>query len=124
VFRRIERNPYSVDTPLRAEVERLAANYGFFHWHLAFPDVFSVPTDSQTTSNSTAGWNGGFSVVLGNPPWVRYQTATAVKRFLTKFNAYRSTADLSVFFLENSLNITALGGSVAMLTPNKWFGAG
>ena len=28
----------------------------FFHWHLEFPDVFE---------------NGGFDVVLGNPPWER-----------------------------------------------------
>ncbi len=35
-------------------VEELAAKYHFFHWHLAFPQVFD---------------KGGFDVVLGNPPW-------------------------------------------------------
>jgi hypothetical protein len=74
--------------------------------------------------NSITGWNGGFSVVLGNPPWVRYQTTTAVKKFLTKFETFRSTADLSVFFLERSLQVTRPDGRVALLTPNKWFGAG
>ncbi len=37
-----------------------AADVGFFHWRLAFPDVF--------------GWRdraGGFDAVLGNPPWER-----------------------------------------------------
>lgn len=34
----------------------LAAQYHFFHWHLAFPTVFE---------------RGGFDVVLGNPPWER-----------------------------------------------------
>ena len=38
------------------EVERLAAQYQFFHWHLAFSDVFAA---------------GGFDLVLGNPPWER-----------------------------------------------------
>ncbi|TAK31179.1 MAG: restriction endonuclease, partial [Myxococcaceae bacterium] len=32
----------------------LAQDYQFFHWHLAFPQVFA---------------RGGFDVVLGNPPW-------------------------------------------------------
>jgi hypothetical protein len=37
-------------------VEALAGQYHFFHWHLAFPRVFA---------------QGGFDVVLGNPPWER-----------------------------------------------------
>lgn len=43
--------------PPRQTVETvwgLAEQYGFFHWHLAFPRVFN---------------RGGFDVVLGNPPW-------------------------------------------------------
>ena len=36
------------------EVERLSLQYQFFHWHLAFPEVFAI---------------GGFDLVLGNPPW-------------------------------------------------------
>jgi hypothetical protein len=36
----------------------LAEEYSFFHWHLAFPQVFA---------------NGGFDVVLGNPPWDKIQ---------------------------------------------------
>jgi hypothetical protein len=35
-------------------VGELAGQYHFFHWHLAFPQVFA---------------RGGFDVVLGNPPW-------------------------------------------------------
>ena len=123
VFRRIQKNPYSVDPWLSDEVERLAIEYRFFHWHLAFPDVFSLPFPGTVAQNSRAGWSGGFSAVIGNPPWVRYQTATAIKKFLKSFRSYRSTADLSVFFLERALDITARSGRVAMLTPNKWFRA-
>lgn len=36
--------------------DRLARQYHFLHWHLAFPHVFQ---------------KGGFDVVLGNPPWER-----------------------------------------------------
>ncbi|MEW6155344.1 MAG: DNA methyltransferase, partial [Actinomycetota bacterium] len=56
-----------VGDELHAEVARLAARYRFFHWHLEFPQIFTV-----TGSGSTdAGWSGGFSCVLGNPPWER-----------------------------------------------------
>ena len=41
---------------LAAEVEHLAREYQFFHWHLAFPDVFA---------------RGGFDCILANPPWER-----------------------------------------------------
>lgn len=39
---------------LQTEVEALARQYRFFHWHLAFPQVFD---------------QGGFDCILGNPPW-------------------------------------------------------
>src|SRR5262249_18393692 len=41
---------------LAAEVERLSRQYQFFHWHLAFPEVFACD---------------GFDCVLANPPWER-----------------------------------------------------
>lgn len=35
-------------------VTELSVNYGFFHWHLQFPQIVE---------------KGGFDIVLGNPPW-------------------------------------------------------
>ncbi len=69
VFRRIERNPHACEQWMRREIERLAAQYRFFHWHLAFPDVFHVPPARDSAENEQTGWNQGFDVVLGNPPW-------------------------------------------------------
>ncbi|GAK52086.1 putative type II DNA modification enzyme [Candidatus Moduliflexus flocculans] len=71
VFRNIERTPYSVSPPIKEEIRRLAAQYQFFHWHLAFPDVFRVPANGSDPEQEAMGWNGGFDVVLGNPPWER-----------------------------------------------------
>lgn len=53
------------------EIRRLAAQYGFLHWHLAFPDVFRLPKPGEEADNPHTGWIGGFDVVLGNPPWER-----------------------------------------------------
>jgi Eco57I restriction-modification methylase len=69
VFRNIEKDPYKISTWMRNEIKRLRELYQFFHWHLAFLDVFRVPTKGETPENEQAGWSGGFDVVLGNPPW-------------------------------------------------------
>jgi len=69
VFRTIEKNPDSISSWLHDEILRLREQYQFFHWHLAFPDVFCVPAEGERPENGQAGWSGGFDVVLGNPPW-------------------------------------------------------
>ncbi|MEV5927699.1 hypothetical protein ACPCSG_09135 [Streptomyces cellulosae] len=78
VFRDLE-DPEGDAAPqsVHAEIARLREQYGFFHWHLEFPDVFHVPEDpalvkaeqvSEAIDPGT-GWVGGFSCVVGNPPW-------------------------------------------------------
>ncbi|MFB8369842.1 Eco57I restriction-modification methylase domain-containing protein [Pseudarthrobacter sp. NPDC055928] len=49
-------------------VRQLAEEYRFFHWHLEFPEVFGDPASGDIGAE---GWPGGFSCVLGNPPWER-----------------------------------------------------
>ncbi|MFU8874345.1 Eco57I restriction-modification methylase domain-containing protein [Micromonospora sp. SL4-19] len=52
------------------EVVRLREQYRFFHWHLEFPRIFVVPRDEAAAdADPLTGWAGGFSCVLGNPPW-------------------------------------------------------
>ncbi len=46
---------------MRQQIAELANTHRFFHWFLAFPDVFA----------SREGKPGGFDVMLGNPPWER-----------------------------------------------------
>jgi hypothetical protein len=70
-FRDIGRNPCSLAPWRRTEIERLARQYQFFHWHLAFPEVFRVPGEGEAAEHEPTGWSGGFDVVLGNPPWER-----------------------------------------------------
>ena len=55
-LRGLDADPDALAPAQRREVERFAREYQFFHWHLAFPEVFE---------------NGGFDCVLGNPPWER-----------------------------------------------------
>ncbi|MEU9178916.1 DNA methyltransferase [Streptomyces sp. NPDC048550] len=52
------------------EIYRLAEEYRFFHWHLEYPEVFTVPDDPASPDvDPVTGWAGGFDCVLGNPPW-------------------------------------------------------
>jgi hypothetical protein len=50
-------------------VHALTTRHRIFHWHLEFPEIFTVPADGP--ANTLTGWTGGFSAVLGNPPWER-----------------------------------------------------
>lgn len=43
---------------LAAEINQIAAQFQFFHWHVSFPEVLAA---------------GGFDCVLGNPPWDEIQ---------------------------------------------------
>ena len=74
IFRQIEQNPTAFHNDKRAmtiEVQRLAQQYQFLHWHLSFPGVFRPAPPVEKADDKATGWDGGFDVVLGNPPWER-----------------------------------------------------
>lgn len=56
--------PKSLDNSYKQEIRRLTKQYRFFHWHIAFPDVFPYVEGKPAA-------NFGFDCVLGNPPWER-----------------------------------------------------
>jgi hypothetical protein len=53
-------------------VSDLTRRYRFFHWHVEFPHIFRVGSGA-TNIESATGWSGGFSCVIGNPPWDQIQ---------------------------------------------------
>jgi hypothetical protein len=61
LFRVQRQGPNAIPDEQRARVEEMAEEYNFFHWHLEFPEVFGENGD------------GGFDVVVGNPPWEQIQ---------------------------------------------------
>lgn len=56
---------------LQSEVEALAHQYRFFHWHLAFPQIFK---------------KGGFDCLLGNPPWKMTEEDSRVEKDASEDN--------------------------------------
>jgi hypothetical protein len=73
--------------------------------------------------------DGGFSIVLGNPPWVRAErmapaTCAALESRFRWWRAspgrgYSHLPDLSVAFLERCFELARTGGAVALLLPSK-----
>ena len=49
-------------------VEQLAGEHKFFHWTLQFADVFA---GQPRKGDSDVKYDGGFDLMLGNPPWLQ-----------------------------------------------------
>ena len=58
-------NPLGLTPEQRREIDSLAEEYQFLHWHLAFPQIFTVDLDR----GGDTGCTGGFDLIVGNPPW-------------------------------------------------------
>ena len=78
------RDPSKVAKPLRELAEVLASQASFFHWELAFPEVF----------RPAGGKAGGFDVVLGNPPWDQVQLDPG-EYFAKKFPAISAAPNMA-----------------------------
>lgn len=69
--------------------------------------------------------DGGFDVVIGNPPYVRQEWIAADKPFLKQhYQAFDGVADLYVYFYELGLNLLKPGGRLGFIVTNKWMKAG
>jgi hypothetical protein len=69
-WRRINKDVSTTGRLARKTVREAAREYRFFHWHLAFPQIFG-DVRAKFEKEDTGGWSNGFDVVLGNPPWER-----------------------------------------------------
>ncbi|WP_197442711.1 Eco57I restriction-modification methylase domain-containing protein [Lignipirellula cremea] len=79
-------------------------------WQATFPEVFA---------------QGGFDVVVGNPPYVRQEWFTEYKPYLqANYAAYHGMADLYVYFYELGLRVLKQGGLLSYIVTNKWMKAG
>jgi hypothetical protein len=88
-----------------AQVHSLA-----FNWQAAFPEVFS---------------QGGFDVVIGNPPYVRQELLSPYKSYLqANYDSYDGVADLYTYFYEKGLKILKPDGILSYIVTNKWLRSG
>lgn len=77
-----------------------------FTWATAFPDIFA---------------EGGFDIVLGNPPYVRMELLKAMKPYLEKrFEVVSDRADLYCYFFERGLNLLKPGGRLGYISSSTF----
>jgi type I restriction-modification system DNA methylase subunit len=79
------------------EAAQIAEAHKFFHWELAFPEIF-YDADGQPKAAP------GFDAVMGNPPYVRQERIQPIKPFLqSHYAVYSGTADLFLYFYERGI---------------------
>jgi len=80
-----------------------------FDWQSEFESVFK---------------QGGFDVVIGNPPYVRQELLGDIKDyFKQKYKVYHGAADLYAYFIEKGLSILKQSGLFSYIVANKWLRA-
>jgi hypothetical protein len=80
-----------------------------FDWEKEFPEIFQ---------------RGGFSVVIGNPPYVRQEGIGEFKGYFQKhYTVYQGTADLYAYFIERGVSLLREGGIFSYIVANKWMRA-
>jgi len=71
------------------------------------------------------GVEGGFDVVIGNPPYIRQEQIKEIKPTLQEqFSCYMGTADLYVYFYERGLRLLRNNGALIYISSNKYLRAG
>ncbi len=82
-----------------------------FNWQEQFPKVFE---------------NGGFDVIIGNPPYVNLERMKDVSIALQKqgYKTYNKRGDLYILFVEKAFSLAKENGFCSYIMPNKWLQAG
>ena len=105
----------SLDTSLRVGDSLIEdSNFAYldhaFTWETAFPGVVA---------------EGGFDVVLGNPPYVRMEFLKTLKPYLEKrYEVVSDRADLYCYFYERGLRLLKPGGRLGYISSNTFFKTG
>ncbi|MFJ7308824.1 Eco57I restriction-modification methylase domain-containing protein [Peribacillus frigoritolerans] len=77
-----------------------------FNWKESFLEVFN---------------NGGFDIVIGNPPYVRQELIVSIKPHLRKkYKTFHGRADLYVYFFEKALQVLKPGGKMGYICSSKY----
>lgn len=100
----------SLDDKIARELELPAkklTELRVFHWEANFPEIFE---------------EGGFDIVIGNPPYVRSERIDKkLKKILKKlYSCYHGRADLYVYFFERGLDLLKKDGILAYVTSDKY----
>lgn len=80
----------------------------YFLWHLYFMDVFE---------------QGGFDVMIGNPPYIQIQKMDEAEKLAleeAKYDSYTRTGDIYCLFYEKGFELLNDKGTLTFITSNTW----
>ena len=95
---------------LKMSLQEWQASDDEFVWQVEFPEVFQ---------------EGGFDIVIGNPPYVRQELIRPIKPTLKRLfpEVYTGTADLYVYFYKRGSELLREAGVLTYISSNKFFRA-
>jgi len=89
-----------------------------FDWPAEFPSIFPSPPGRGDRGE------GGFDVVIGNPPYVRQESLSDFKRYFEiKYEAYDGVADLYIYFMEQGVKLLRDGGLFSIIVSSSFLRA-
>ena len=96
---------------LKRDLQGWSANEEEFVWQVEFSEVFQ---------------EGGFDIIIGNPPYVRHELIRAIKPALKQQfpEVFTGTADLYVYFYKRGTELLRGGGVLTYISSNKFLRAG
>jgi hypothetical protein len=96
------------------QAQAMADARGFFHWELAFPEVF------YDAEGQPLGEQAGFDAVVGNPPYSSVSGKQFRQYFQKAFESPEYQYDTFVLFIENGVRLSRHGGYTSMIVPTTF----
>lgn len=87
------------------ELQKKPHEKPFFLWRLFFREVFD---------------EGGFDIVIGNPPYFSISKQPQLKELATQYKTYESTGDIYALFYERGQKMLRPGGVLVYITGSSW----
>jgi adenine-specific DNA-methyltransferase len=86
-------------------------NKPYFLWNLFFSDVIN---------------NGGFDIVIGNPPYIQLQSMniSSDDSYIKSYVTFDGNGDIYCLFYEKGVTILKKGGVLCYISSNKWMRTG
>ncbi len=105
-----KRELQKVIADLEKTLQGWRANKDEFVWQVKFSEVFQ---------------EGGFDVVIGNPPYVRQELIRPIKPTLKRLfpEVYTGTADLYIYFYKRGTELLRTSGVLIYISSNKFLRA-
>ena len=96
---------------LKRNLQRWRANEDEFVWQVEFSEVFQ---------------EGGFDIIIGNPPYVRQELIIPIKPTLKKQfpDVFTGKADLYVYFYKRGTELLRAGGVLTYISSNTFLRVG